>query len=481
MKNLKKGEYKVAFLPTLFFVIIGFCNAQNHFPHTVEPDDKIALSKQSSSIRLSINSIVEKPSESMVVIQTKLRGGWKLLSYGTVTPFGIVAKWSEVKNFINTAKIVDTKGRYAPLKPIGVYEAYDIVLLSDDFGLKPLEVKDYAEPELGDFLALAGVGGKSLGFGVVSVLERSLKDTDKAFLGVVMNFDNVANDGVILMNISPDTPAERAGLLKGDRIISIGDTLLNSATETRNVIQNLKPGVKEILKVRRGNEVLELEVVFEAREERVPTKSAKINKMESLGGEISEVRDFFPRVIQTDIQINKNSMASPAFNLDGKFIGLTISRSRMKTHLIPADDLIALLKTAPKRLSVQPESNYAQREEIAKSLENSQDFRGLSQPRGLKANDSLAEIEKEMLRQFGQMSQSMNGKASGNDRLFKLMGQLLNDETRLPKHDSLNHKFEHKGNGFSFKMEYNNSSADFKNFEEVLEEFKKIDKALNGK
>lgn len=481
MKNLEIEKNRRVFLPTLFFVIMGFCGAQNDLPQTVNSTEQHMLTRQSSLIKQSIKSIVKTPSESMVTIQAPLNGRWQLLSYGTVTAYGIVAKWSEIKNYINTAKIVNVSGNYASLKPIGIYESYDLVLLSDDHGLKPLAINNYVEPELGDFLALAGVGEQAVGFGVVSVLERSLKDTDKAFLGVAMDFDNVADIGVVLTNISPDSPAERAGLLQGDRIISIGGTLLKSATETRNLIQNLKPGEKETLKVYRGEKVLELEVVFEAREERPSAQSARVHKMESLGGAISEVRDFFPRVIQTDIQVNKNRMASPAFNLEGEFIGLTISRSRMKTYLIPADDLVALLKTAPKLLSVQPQDHYTQRGKRVENLRGQQRFRNLSEPKELKANDSLSEIEKELLRQFGQMSQPMNSRSGEGDRLFKLMGQLLKDDTLFSKRDLFNNKLEHNGNGFSFKMEYNNSSTDFKDFDKIIEEFRKIDKALNGK
>ena len=391
-----------------------------------------------------------------------------------------------------SAKIVDVQGRYAELKPIGVYESYDLVLLSDDFGLKPLAVKDYAQPALGDFLALAGAGGKAIGFGVVSVLERSLREADKAYLGVVMNFDNVADNGVMLMQIMPGTPADRAGLMKGDRVISIGGKSLKSATETRNVIQNLKPGDQKIFKIRRGTNVLELSVVFEARQERTSKKSEKINKMELLGGAISEVRDFFPRVIQTDIQVSKNSMAAPAFNLNGKFIGLTISRSRMKTYLIPADDLIALLKTAPKRLVAQPQSNYTQRDRLQKvepqeSLRDLQNFRDSARLKRSAPNNSLAELEKELLKQFHQMGQPQQGGAQGlrageTDRLFKLMGQMLKDDTLSPKSRFFDNNSGGKGqgNGFSFKMEFNDTAPDFNDLAKIIEAFKKIENMSQG-
>lgn len=93
---------------------------------------------------------------------------------------------------------------------------------------------------------------------------------DRAIIGVVLG-DSV-NNGVPILGVSPDGPAERAGIKQGDVIVSMMDRPLvdKSGTDAREVLSSVMDGVKVgdelLISVQRGDEVLDFEVTAEKRE-----------------------------------------------------------------------------------------------------------------------------------------------------------------------------------------------------------------------
>ena len=341
-------------------------SAQAKLPRMVSAKDKVALQGQSSSIAKQITPVVKQVSQSVVSIQKKDSHGksWQTLALGTVTDKGIVTKWSEVSRFINSAKIVVPGKPAMPLKVIGIYPEYDLVLLSDEIGLTPIGFDKLAPADIGDFIVLSSVSGQPAGFGVVSVLERSLRESDKAFLGIQMNFKEMKENGVLLERIVPETGAAIAGLKVGDRMLSIDGRELGSPVETRAVIQKLKPGQKIKIMATRGDDTKEFNVTLGSRPKVGAFPAGRLNQMERMGGAISQVRAGFPSAIQSDMQVGKQFMGGPVVDLEGRLVGLSISRSRIKTHLIPADDLMALLKKKPVAV------NVANVEKLARSAQD---------------------------------------------------------------------------------------------------------------
>ena len=94
---------------------------------------------------------------------------------------------------------------------------------------------------------------------------------DRPVLGVILgDFDDV---GVQILGVSPDGPAERAGLEAGDVIVALSGRVLSAVDETGNTRKGLNIALNDIkaeepviVSVERGNDSLDLTIVPEVRE-----------------------------------------------------------------------------------------------------------------------------------------------------------------------------------------------------------------------
>ena len=96
------------------------------------------------------------------------------------------------------------------------------------------------------FMGISGVGVKEY----------------QARLGVELSQD----DGVILIQVGKDTPADNAGLLNGDIINSIDGTNIDNMNQLKKVLYNYKIGDSANLKVIRNNIEIDVEIEFGARQ-----------------------------------------------------------------------------------------------------------------------------------------------------------------------------------------------------------------------
>lgn len=83
----------------------------------------------------------------------------------------------------------------------------------------------------------------------------------QARLGVEISQDS----GVILIQVSKDTPADKAGLLNGDIIIGIDDINIENMSTLKKTLYNYKVGDSAKLKVVRNEVETEVVIVFEER------------------------------------------------------------------------------------------------------------------------------------------------------------------------------------------------------------------------
>ena len=186
------------------------------------------------------------------------------------------------------------------------------------------------------FLIAPQPDGRPAAFGVVSVLERNLRDTDQAFLGVVgsMDFDG---PGVKIDEVSPDSGAAAAGLQAGNVILKVGDRTISGLLELKNSLVGVNPGTTISLWVRADGNEKKVDVMLGNRPDLPSFPGDRLRQMERMGGAISRVRDSFSSAIQTDMRPNPDQIGGPVVDLKGRVVGVTMARAdRTRSFVMPS-------------------------------------------------------------------------------------------------------------------------------------------------
>ena len=321
--------------------------------------EKRELKNQASGFFSASKPVVAEAAKSTVSIYHQ--GG--RICYGTVVMSGsspqplILTKWSEIKKASNRLVVMTSEGKAFAATIAGVYPDHDLALLDydvNDAELTPLDLSQAAPLTLGSFILMANPDGSVESLGVVSVESRSLRDMDKAYLGVMM--DPVKEqEGIALREIMPGSAAAKAGLRAGDIILAVDQENLTGLMEMKTLLQRLQPGSEIIVSYKRGNVRKKTKVELGSLSEnptipRFPQKRMDI--MERMGAIRSDIRTNFPSVVQSDMPIYPTDTGAPITDLDGKIAGIAIARgSRIKTYIIPTSTIQKLLTKAPQTIS----------------------------------------------------------------------------------------------------------------------------------
>lgn len=71
-------------------------------------------------------------------------------------------------------------------------------------------------------------------------------------------------DGLLVRKVEDGSPAAEAGIAKGDLLVSIGETTLESADDLHSALRDIEPGSEVTASVVRGVEELAIEITFPA-------------------------------------------------------------------------------------------------------------------------------------------------------------------------------------------------------------------------
>jgi serine protease Do len=335
-------------------------SAQEDIPLLV-PEERSAVEAQAADFNTAISPALKAAAKSTV----RVWSGSRRLSYGTVVGDGsqVLTKWSEVGRATGKLR-VDAGGEYRAVKVSGVYQEEDLALLEVE-GAPLAPVKwSFEPPKLGSFIAAPQPDGRLAAFGVVSVLERNLRDTDMAFLGVYGDED-YRGVGVRIKDLEEKSGAFAAGLEPGNIILKVAGRSISGLLELRNALTGVKPGATVSMLVERGGKQESVDVVLGNRPADLRGFSGeRLRVMERMGGPISEVRDSFSRVVQTDMRPKPNQVGGPVVDLKGNVLGITVARAdRTRSFYMPAAAVADLLE----KQAVGPELALAREEEAAKA------------------------------------------------------------------------------------------------------------------
>ncbi len=96
-----------------------------------------------------------------------------------------------------------------------------------------------------------------------------------AYLGTVPDYSamDATTGGVLLSDVRPGSPADRAGIIGGDRIVEIGGTRIENLYDMTYALQDHKPGDTVTVKVIRKGEPVELRATLGKRGEQIAAVS----------------------------------------------------------------------------------------------------------------------------------------------------------------------------------------------------------------
>jgi serine protease Do len=170
--------------------------------------------------------------------------------------------------------------------------------------------------------------------GVVSGLPTEIDNEAK--LGIVMADSRPRVDDVVARS-----GAEKAGLRVGDTILSVNGTRVATADAVVDSLGQCYAGDMLRLRVLREATELDISALLGRRSDMDP---AQAEFQDFLGGDLSQRRSGFPRVLQHDTVLLPKHCGGPVVDSEGNFVGVNIARAaRVASYLIPADALQPLV------------------------------------------------------------------------------------------------------------------------------------------
>lgn len=210
--------------------------------------------------------------------------------------------------------------------------------------------RDYVDSISSDSLAELAIPAilKELDPHSVYIPAREFKDTEEPLqgefdgIGVVFN---MATDTVIVLNVVPSGPSQKAGILGGDRILYVNDTLIaGQKMSTTAVMKRLRGprGTRVRLGVeRRGiRDTVVITVVRDA----IPLHSVEATVM--LNDHIGFIRlsqfarTSYSEIVKSIEQLRKQGMTSLILDLRGNSGGFLDQATRIANEFLPKDKLI---------------------------------------------------------------------------------------------------------------------------------------------
>jgi len=350
-KNMKPALFFMAALAPAWvhsqeFALPGF-GKEEEIP-LLTPAERQTVESQRKEFANAFSPALQAASKSTVRIYYKTARGQDFrAAYGTVIGDGtkILTKWSEVSSAAEDFRAGTTGSEVRPVKVIGVYPDQDIAILEiEGDPLTPVNFSD-VPLELGNFLVASQPDGRAAGYGVVSVLERSLRAGDHGFLGVEID-RKYEGPGVKIEVVRDESGAKTAGLAPGEIILKVADREIDGGLALQNALWGAKPGTEIELLVRKKNAERSVKVILGAKPEMKQFAGDRLLQMELMGSRrLSRVREGFPKVVETDMVIDAESIGGPVSNLKGEVVGITMSRAgRTRSYVMTSAAIGEMLK-----------------------------------------------------------------------------------------------------------------------------------------
>ena len=152
--------------------------------------------------------------------------------------------------------------------------------------------------------------------------------------------------GVLVKGVEPGSAAEEAGVLEADVISAVDGRKIDSFQELRTVLSRAGAYQDVTLSVRRRTGPLELTAELKPKRPdgvSLSRRERMMNEMDERG--LSEKREGFPSVLQTDMTLSPKETGLPVVDSDGRLVGMVLARAgRVKTFVLPVSTIADLLE-----------------------------------------------------------------------------------------------------------------------------------------
>jgi serine protease Do len=303
--------------------------------------EMILPSRNNPDVKTSFRPVVRAANLCVVRIKCNAQD----VALGTIIgPDGwIVTKASEVMALATeikpkgkiTCRLRD--GREIEARIVGLHSRLDLAMLKIDAVDLPAIPWNPLQPTVGQWLATAGMDDDPLAVGIVSVPRRSIPPA-----GGVIGIQLVEQNGAACIEeVLPDHPAAAAGLKPKDVITHLNGQSVPNTMELRDLMRRHRPGETIRLTVKRGQQMIVVDVKMVAPSSPALKRQREMNKM---GMEVSERSDDFPAVVQHDSVLSPTNCGGPVVDLSGKIVGINIAHAgRTETYCLPTDVMLAAM------------------------------------------------------------------------------------------------------------------------------------------
>jgi serine protease Do len=246
----------------------------------------------------------------------------------------VITKATEIKDGKLKCRLAN--GREVDAQRLAADDENDVALVKVMVAAGDLKTIKWSAEDVsvGQWAVTPGIETFPEAVGVISVPSRKILHK-RALIGVLLDFQAAS---ARIKEVMPDMGAEKAGLKPGDVILAVNDAPIAKSEELTSTLRNYRDGHTVKLRVRREQEEFDAEVTLSLpKPERTPRGFSREERMNRLGGEVSQRAEGFDLALQHDTTLQPGQCGGPLVNLDGKAIGLNIARAgRVASYALPS-------------------------------------------------------------------------------------------------------------------------------------------------
>lgn len=316
------------------FVLIGLM-AMSALPTAAQDESRFA---PDAEVRAAFDDVVRDARAS--VVQLVVDGEERVL--GTIIDADgyVLSKASELTG--ERIKAVLSTGRGFDAKLVGIDRKNDLAMLKIDAERLTAASLSFDKPGLGRWVACVGLSRSPEAVGIISAKPRAIEPS-QLVLGVILR---AHPDGLWVDSVREGFGADKAGIKTGDVLTHLGAKKVIAVDQVIGQLQSLAEGDEVELRVLRSGEPMQVTVGLS---EYGPDPRSRSERMNRMGGTLSERRRGFELVLQHDAEIRPEHCGGPLVNLKGEVIGLNIARAgRIASYALPSELIrqkLAVLKS----------------------------------------------------------------------------------------------------------------------------------------